>query len=138
VLLLAPLLVLSAYLRHPLFAESSPSRIAAALHDTRQPVRVLNNYNIAGYLREFGGDKVRVAIDGRADRYGAAAIERYGNALDGERGWERELAKYDPDAAVIPRDSALVQLLTDRKWRLVMVDHDWALLVPPDSKLNLP
>jgi hypothetical protein len=116
------------YLRVPPVPNELPFDIASRLAASKQPLRVVNDYNIAGFLREYGGDHVRVAIDGRSDRYGQGRIRRYGEMLDGQRGWHRRLARLRPDAVVVERRSALVELLHEDRWVTTVKDGRFELL----------
>ena len=119
------------YVREPVIQNQYPERIVALLAESPAPVRVLNDYNISGYLVEFGGPNVRLAIDGRADRYGDAAIREYTTLYNGSRGWKPIFARYDPDAVVIEKSSALFELLRERGWRTVVVDGRHVMLEHP-------
>lgn len=126
------------YLRIEPVSDAQPYDIAAALRAADRPLRVVNDYNVSGVLREFGGDRVRLAIDGRSDRYGSGRIDRYGRMLEGQAGWRPRLATLRPDAVVVDRRSALVELLRDDGWTRVMRDGEMALLVPPGRPLGPP
>jgi hypothetical protein len=119
------------YLRQPVLAASNPTKIAAELAASDRPVRVMNDYNISGFLREFGGPQVRLAIDGRADRYGATTIREYGNMTEGIRGWRKQFESYDPDLVVIDRRSPLREHLTGDGWTVRRVDEGFVLLQRP-------
>lgn len=118
------------YAAQPATPEYLPGRIAGHLEAQHRDLRVLSPYNISGFLREFGGDRVRLAIDGRADRYGNAAIRRHNSLLEGKAGWEHRLSVLQPSAVVLQRSSALRQLLLGSGWRRVVVDGDYVLLEP--------
>lgn len=100
-------------------------------------VRVLNTYNAAGPLLWFGGGPghVKVAIDGRTDRYGAAYIDSYLDTLLAARpGWQAMFDRLDPDAAVLYSNDALTSALkAERDWRQLDYDDGFVLLVPPDA-----
>jgi hypothetical protein len=119
------------YLREPVVQHQFPARIAQRLADEPGPVRVLNDYNISGYLREFGGANVRLAIDGRADRYGDETIRRFTDLTNIGPGWRRTFREYDPDLVVIERVSALRQMLIADGWTIEMSDGRYVLLDPP-------
>lgn len=108
-----------------------PRSIASRLAAERADVRVVAEYNVAGYLREFGGDGVRVSIDGRSDRYGADVIRRHRDMLDGLRGWRASLDRLDPDLVVVHRRSPVREMLTEDNWDLIEIDSLYALLRPP-------
>jgi len=107
--------------------EHAPTRIAEALR-IYSAVRVLAPYNDAGYLREFGGDGVLVAIDGRSDRYGDEMIQRHLALMDARGPWRSELARLDPDVVVVDRRSALRDLLVRDGWVVAVKDHDLVLM----------
>jgi hypothetical protein len=121
------------YAAQPATPEYLPTRIAAHLKAENTDLRVVSPYNLSGFLREFGGDRVRLAIDGRADRYGNTTIRRHNSLLDGKAGWERRLARLKPDVVVVRRSSALRQLLLGSGWRRVVVDGDYVLLEPTSA-----
>ncbi|MEP6695256.1 MAG: hypothetical protein ABJA34_00090 [Pseudonocardiales bacterium] len=119
----------------PLWA---PSHIAAALRSEPAPIRVLNDYDIGGYLATSAGPSVRVAVDGRADRYGRTFLSRYFAMTDGRPGWRSTVQDLDPDAAVLPSDAPLVPLLVGVGWRTVLHDNGYVLLAPPASTIWPP
>lgn len=108
-----------------------PRSLASRLAAEKADVRVVAEYNVAGYLREFGGDGVRVSIDGRSDRYGADVILRHRDMLDGLRGWRARLDRLDPDFVVVHRRSPVREMLTADNWDLIEIDSLYALLRPP-------
>ena len=118
------------YAGQPTTPENLPARIASHLRAEHTDLRVLSPYSLSGFLREFGGDRVRLAIDGRADRYGNSAIKRHVELLEGEAGWKRQLSRLDPNVVVVRRSSALRQLLLDSGWQRVVVDGEYVLLEP--------
>lgn len=118
------------YLREPVIPPGKPSLIAARLAAKTGPVRVVNDYNVSGYLREFGGEGIRLAIDGRADRWGSGTIREYGEMTEGIRGWRARLESYDPQAVVVHRSSPLREHLNADGWLTEVVDQYYVLLVP--------
>lgn len=130
---LVVLLGTSTYLREPIVPEHFPAEIATRLAASPTPIRVMNDYNISGFLREFGGENARLAIDGRADRYGAKTILTYGDMTSGFRGWKQRFDRYDPDVVVINKDSPLRELLVDRGWTVELVDSGIVLLTRAQS-----
>lgn len=98
------------------------------------PQRVLNNYNISGPLLYLGGDEIVVSIDGRADRNGAAYIERDRKMTAGEPGWQSLVEELRPTAALLRADTALPELMVaQRGWVEVGREGDWVLLRAPGS-----
>ena len=115
------------YAGQPTVPRHSPARIAAVLADYPS-VRVLAPYNSSGYLREFGGDGVRLAIDGRADRYGDERIREHLSLMDARGPWRRQFAALDPDVVVVERESPLRELLVQDGWAVTVRDRDLVLL----------
>jgi hypothetical protein len=124
----ALLAALVSYLGHPLVATTAPSRIAAELRHEPGNVRLLNDYNVSGYLLRESWPHIRVTIDGRADRYGHAALQAYSDAMKGDPSWRRYVAALDVDEAVLRKEQALTQLLLTNGWHQVMTDGPWVLL----------
>jgi len=115
-------------------AAAKPLAIAERLAKQPGETRVFNGYNTAGVLAAFGGDGIRLAIDGRSDRFGGDYIERYVEAMSLGEGWQDLLRQVDPDAAVIDTSSALAYELTKNQgWTLVMTDGTYSLLTPPPN-----
>ena len=110
--------------------EQLPARIAQSSRGSgHTDLRVLGPYNLSGYLREFGGDRVRLAIDGRADRYGDARIRRHNDLMSARGDWEAEISRLRPDVVVVDRTSPLRELLLLDGWRQDIRDGDFVLLV---------
>ena len=109
--------------------ERLPARIASHLEAQHTDLRVLSPYNLSGYLRELGGDRVRLAIDGRADRYGDARIRRHNDLMSARDDWEAELSRLRPDVVVVDRTSPLRELLLLDGWRREIRDGEFVLLV---------
>jgi hypothetical protein len=118
------------YTQVPVISPDQPAAIARTLA-ARGDSHVMATYNISGFIREFGGDGVRVALDGRADRYGSARIERFVEAFRGEGDWRAVVLRYDPDYVVADRVTAFPELLRGLGWRQVQRDGDFVLLAPP-------
>lgn len=124
--------VLPGQLRAPSVPTTFPAGIAARLASTPQPLRVLNDYNISGFLIDATHGRARLAIDGRSDRYGAAFIAHYGSAVAGEPGWQDTVSGLGPQVAVLRRTAPLAGLLADQLgWHVVLRDHAFLLLAPP-------
>jgi len=112
--------------------KSEPLVIARALADIPGEKRVFNGYNSAGVLAAFGGDGIKLAIDGRSDRFGGDYIARYVDAMDLTGDWQQLINNVDPDYAVIASDNALAhELATHQGWTLVMTDRHYSLLKAP-------
>ena len=115
---------------------TSPTRLAAALRDG-SPHRVLNDYNVGGIVLAFGGPQVRVGIDGRADYYGGAYIERYNDMLRMRAGWQTLFHRLDPDAAIIDAKSPMAEWLTEHGWRRAGTQGKYVLILRDGSGLSL-
>jgi len=123
--------------QNPVIDPDFPQKLFAQVRDNPEPQRVLNAYNIAGPLLWFGGGPphVLVGVDGRADRYGAAYIERYdGDLMDTRPGWEDVLAELKPTSALIRETEPLAGALVAQKdWVVVAREGRWVLLRAPDA-----
>jgi hypothetical protein len=115
----------------PLNPANTPRKIAAYLAAQHRPMRVVDHYNVSGALIAFGGPDVKLAVDGRADRYGPAYLSDYLTMMDVGHGWQKTFDKLDPDAVVASKDTPLVQVLEDRGWSVKVTDGDFLLLLPP-------
>lgn len=134
--LLALLASCLSYLQYPALPPARPSRVAAVLAAQPAPLRVLNDYNVSGYLISTAGRRVRLTVDGRADRYGHDFLHRYDEGLNGETDWQAYVRSLRPDVAVLGKDSRLGELLIVRLgWRKVLVDHAYALYAAPTTVL---
>ncbi|MFL6139682.1 MAG: hypothetical protein ACJ74O_18055 [Frankiaceae bacterium] len=116
----------------PLPRSALPLGIAARLAAEPGEHRVLNSYNASGVLLEFGGPRTKVAVDGRAERYGGAYIDRYLATLDMRDDWQGMLRELRPTHAVLYAHAVIVQALKERGWRVVIADDSgFTLLEPP-------
>lgn len=105
-------------------------RIARYLASRPEPVRTFNAYETAGALAQFGGGKVRLAVDGRADMWGGAYLERVQRAQALEGPWQEVLDGFRPDACVLRAGSPLTVLLErGPHWRVGLTDDPYVLLV---------
>lgn len=105
-----------------------PSAIANLLARQANPVRVLDDYDVSGFLILLGGQHTKTAIDGRADRYGYAYIHRYLQAENGLH-WRSLVDKTNPELAVLPASVPLTGILVHESgWRVVLCDGSWRLL----------
>ena len=114
--------------------EEYPVGLAAQLDGLPGSQRVLNDYNVAGLVLYFGGEDVRVGIDGRTDRYGAQYIHDYRDALQMKGEWKSVLERLDPTAALIEEDSGLDEYLLWRGWQDEGRESGYVLLTKPESE----
>jgi len=102
-----------------------PKRSFDYLEADREGERLLTHYNWGGYAIFRLWPDYRVFIDGRADVYGRAVIDRVDVLDDLKPGWRRELAHGGPDAIVWPSDKPLSQALElVPGWRRVHLQPD--------------
>jgi hypothetical protein len=133
------LAVVLSYATAPVLGPNHPRRITARLAAQPGVVRVFDDYNVSGFLLREAWPHVRVAIDGRADRYGDEELHRYSDAVNGAPGWRAYVDGLRPDAALLLKKQALTQLLREvEHWQVVMSENDWVLLAPPGSPLLAP
>lgn len=130
------IVAVASYATAPVLAPSEPLRIARMLGEQPGVVRVLDDYNVSGFLLREAWPHVRVAVDGRADRYGEKELARYSEAVNGGPGWQKYVRSLHADAALLRRESALTQLLRGvEHWQVVTKEGPWLLLAPPGSEL---
>jgi len=109
-----------------------PDRIVSELKSRPGPVRVLNSYNVGGYLTGMGAPKISVAIDGRTDNYDASFVHRYLAATSGGLFTAQKLIdELNPDVAVLGHRSALARELQAAGWKRTLRDGDFVLLDRP-------
>jgi len=127
---------LVALLPQPVVDASVPRDLIARIADSPAPQRVLNTYDLSGPLLWFGGHPphVLVAIDGRADRYGAHYIGRYADTLAAVEGWQQMVDELTPTAALLRVDEALGGVLVaQRGWVEVAREGQYVLLHAPGA-----
>jgi hypothetical protein len=120
----------------PVLDRSTPHNLATQLAHQLPGTRVLNDYNISGYLIYSGVDDRALSVDGRADLYGRAFLQRYKRFSAGERGWQSYVNELHVDVALLHSDEPLTQLLVSQAgWRTVATEDAWSLLVAPGHEL---
>jgi hypothetical protein len=120
----------------PVVDAQIPQQLLGDLKAASAPQRVLATYNLSGSVLWFAGPPphVTVGVDGRADRYGAAYIDRYMNAVAGQHDWQSLVDELRPTAALLSQDEALSTLLVDeRHWVVVGHEGEYVLLRAPDA-----
>lgn len=110
----------------------TPARsLAERLARSSTPVRVFNAYDTSGALVAFGGGKPRLAVDGRADMWGGAYIDKIIDAQGLAPGWQSTFTAFHPDAALLARRAPLAVLLVQQgSWSIAAQDDDYVLLMP--------
>jgi hypothetical protein len=109
-------------------AEKFPAGAVEFMRAHAEMDRAFNAYGWGGYVIWKLYPQRRVFIDGRADVYGDALVEKYLSAENGERGWRATLDEYNVNAAMIRPDAPLASLLeADAGWRKVYEDKQAAI-----------
>ena len=76
-----------------------------------------------GYLIYRLYPRTRVVVDDRHDLYGEQFFKSYLKMVHGERGWEEFVDTHEISCALLPRDGALANLLTQTEgWRSIYTD----------------
>jgi hypothetical protein len=134
--------VLLAYPSHfkALHAEFDPNRFpvmaASALSQqaVRESIRLYANWQWGGYLIYRLWPALKVFDDGRTDFYGPAFVQDGLDVWDAKSNWNRILARYQVNAALLPVDSALATLLREqRDWKAVYEDRVAVLFEKTDK-----
>lgn len=112
-----------------LLPDTVPVELVQAISRLDGEPRVLNDYDVGGAILFWGGTSARVAIDGRADRYGAEFTQRHLDLLALRGDWQQTLARYDADVALLEKDMPLVDELRHRGWRVHGEDRHRVLLL---------
>lgn len=99
---------------------------------TREPIFCPDKWG--GYLIYRLYPKTLVAVDDRHDLYGAEFLKRYLKIMHGEPGWKEALDGLETRWALLPKDSAVVSLLTDStQWKAVYRDETAVLFQRSDA-----
>lgn len=109
-----------------------PVQATDALLQLRRPLRVFNYYDYGGYLLwrlyPAGG---RVFIDGRVEAYGPDIFRQYLQVNYLANGWPAVIARYHPDAIVLPSGHPLTTLLDrDPAWQRLSHDPVATVFIP--------
>ena len=109
----------------------APAGAAQFVLDSGLRGRMFNSYDFGGYLIYKLYPAQRVFIDGRADLYGDAFIDKsYRVIAEGKPGWEKALDGFGIDYVVCEHDSPLrAILLAWGRFRLVYDDAGSSVLV---------
>ncbi|HWL36263.1 MAG TPA: hypothetical protein VNQ77_08700 [Frankiaceae bacterium] len=126
-------LVLGAlYAANPRLPTDAPRDLVATLRAHPGDARVLNSYNVGGYLTGLGGDDVSAAVDGRIDAFPAGFLDRYRAAMDLRGDWAGLVDELDPTHALLEADVPLAHALeNERGWRRLGADGTFVLLAAP-------
>jgi hypothetical protein len=107
-----------------------PFGIAERLDARDRPLRLFNEYNVAGAVLGFT-DQVTLGVDGRADYYGGTYISDYLDIIAAKPGSFRRFLRADPDAALLAKTAPLTDVLKGRGWTVTDREGKWVLLEPP-------
>lgn len=106
------------------YRKAEPVNGAAALASMNRPLRVLTTYNTGAFVAWRAPDRLKVAVDSRADVYGDALLGRIDAAVRWRDGGAL-LREIQPDAVVIERGDALAaHLAGSGEWSLLAEDVD--------------
>lgn len=104
----------------PNLPRGTPLALVARLSDLNEPVRLLNDPNVGGLVIAYAEPQVKVAVDGRADRYGAAFLGEYRDLMNLKPGWQVTLASLHPTHAFLLDDVPLaLRLEEDPQWTVL-------------------
>jgi hypothetical protein len=128
--------VISTSLIDPL-KEVSPQYIAKRLSQATTDVRIVNDYNASGVLLALGGDRIHLAVDGRADRFDPNWLARYFSMLKEPNSNYYLIDELRPNAAVLDAGSPLIWwLVENRNWKQTMEDGRYVLVTAPTLNLS--
>jgi hypothetical protein len=116
------------FARTPALPAGVPTRLVTQISLEPGAHRVLDDYNASGAVIFWGGPHTQVAIDGRADRYGARYIADYSKLMLLTGNWQQQLADLDPNYALLDSRMPLVRELTQRGWMILGYEGEWVLL----------
>jgi hypothetical protein len=115
----------------PSVPSSEPRALAQRIAATPGQHFVLDDYNTSGAVILWGGPRTKVAVDGRADRYGAAFLDHYYDLMQTQNGWRTSLRDVHPDFALLDHTVPLVRELHRMGWTTVGHEDKWILLAGP-------
>ena len=113
---------------------STPVALATRLGELPGEQYVLNDYNTGGAVIYWAGPGTRVAVDGRADRYGGPFLAEYQNMMNMREGWETTLDALRPNTALLEKVYPLGEELVRRGWSVVDADSQYVLLEAPGGQ----
>jgi hypothetical protein len=115
----------------------SPQFIAERLSSATTDVRIINDYNASGVLLGLGGERIHLAVDGRADRFDPNWLSRYFSMLKEANSNYYLIDELKPNAAVLNAGSPLIWwLVENRNWKRIMNDGQYVLVTAPNLKLS--
>jgi hypothetical protein len=116
----------------PILPTHAPVAATAALERLPGPQRVVNEYDVGGWLL-WHAPTAQPAVDGRTEIYSTSYLDRYFSALRlSDPDWAKTIRALHPTAALLHVDTPLVTGLRDiLHWRVVYRDDTWLVLTPP-------
>ena len=119
------------------FKSVTPLRIAQRLAQSSSELRIINDYNASGVLLAIGGNRVHLAVDGRADRFDPNWLARYFAMLKESNTNYYLLDQLKPNVAVIDAGSPLIWwLIENEHWSRVLADGRYVLVTAPTINLG--
>jgi len=101
-----------------------PVEAVSYLEQHQVPGPILSPDYWGGYLIYRLYPKQRVVVDDRHDFYGEAFLKSYLKMLHVESGWQDFLHDHEVSCLLLPRDSALANVLLEmRDWRPIYTDE---------------
>jgi hypothetical protein len=110
----------------------APVAATAALEQLPAPQRVIDEYDIGGWLL-WNAPTAQPAVDGRTEIFSTHYLDNYFSAMrmSGTH-WRSTVQSLHPTAALLHVDTPLVTGLRDiLHWRVVYRDDTWLVLTPP-------
>ena len=102
-------------------AELFPVEAVEHIKKSEYQGHLFNSYNWGGYLiwslREYP-----VFVDGRTDLYGDEIVDQWVTVVQGEKGWEQILQRWDVNLILIEPYRPIVMELNEKDWERVYQD----------------
>jgi hypothetical protein len=111
--------------------------VAAADYVTKENLQgpLVSPDDWGGYLIYRLYPRVRMVIDDRHDFYGEEFLKSYLKMVNVEPGWEDFLQQHQAHCVVVPRESALANILAETGgWKAVYGDDVATLFVRTEAK----
>ncbi len=116
-------------LPEPRLPTDAPVALVETLRAQPGEVRVLNDFNVGGFLTGHG---VPAAIDGRIDALPPGFAARYGAAMELDGDWAGLIAELRPTHALLDKRLPLTYVLeSERGWRRLGDNEVYVLLEAP-------
>ncbi len=98
------------------------------------PGPIMSTDSWGGYLIYRFYPRLRTVLDDRHDFYGEKFFESYLKMVRVEPGWQDFLQQYHAHSVIVPKNSALANMLDEtRGWRAIYGDDTTIVFVPNDS-----